>query len=628
MMRRLSWGWVLRWSEAYTAVQVRLAFDLVRRLPMVLDALRAGRLDRERALAFADALQHVDDQVAAAVAAKLVDRAEGWTLAQLRDKLRYHIDRADPAAKRRRYRKAVTERGVWLQANDDGTATLAGANLPPHRAAAAFDRLDQLARAARRDGDPRTLSQLRADAFTDLLTGTPFHITPTTDPITADADAAYPRCEPDLLPPDPPRHPAGPAPDADQSHEPQPLDDPNHIDLYDYDQWCLTDEDRWWLHRLYTNQPTNPDTEPTSPAAERTGSAPTPGDNAHPDGDTGPAGNPDAVGSPDPGGSHRPSTGLDLDGLAGEPLPGNRCVCGGLLPTRQPHGADVHIELTTLIGLDDHPALITGLGPIPAELARLIAHDPHHKPTWRWSVYDPDGHLRHHGHITHRPTTGTHRSIENAAPGSRTRGEHDSDWPTVGTDRADDHTLRAGTDRANDQPNQQWCRCRRYDTTHRRTSIELLLTTSTLTDLTTHPDRAPGYQNLIADIARQIQQDTHTNPPNSISDLDPTRHLPPSYTARHPDAAETAFIRARDRSCRTPNCRKPATACEIDHRIEYAKGGLSHRGNCECRCKRHHTLRHRTGFTITQHGHTTTWTTRNGRTYPVPPDKDIKPTHE
>src|SRR5690606_15492537 len=148
------------------------------------------------------------------IATKLVDRAEAWTLAQLRDKLRYHIDRADPQAKRRRYRKAVTDRGVWLYANDDGTANLTGVNLPPHRAAAALDRLDRLARAARRDGDPRTLPQLRADAFTDLHTGTPFQLSPTTDPITAHADTeAQPKPEPHQPEPENPNQPRQPEPD-------------------------------------------------------------------------------------------------------------------------------------------------------------------------------------------------------------------------------------------------------------------------------------------------------------------------------------------------------------------------------------------------------------------------------
>src|SRR5262249_37191358 len=43
--------------------------------------------------------------------------------------------------------------------------------LPVERVAAAMERLDALARAARNDGDSRTMDQLRADAFLDLLEG-------------------------------------------------------------------------------------------------------------------------------------------------------------------------------------------------------------------------------------------------------------------------------------------------------------------------------------------------------------------------------------------------------------------------------------------------------------------------
>ena len=42
--------------------------------------------------------------------------------------------------------------------------------------------------AARCAGDARTITQLRADAFTDLLTGTPFALAPSVDPLTAEAD--------------------------------------------------------------------------------------------------------------------------------------------------------------------------------------------------------------------------------------------------------------------------------------------------------------------------------------------------------------------------------------------------------------------------------------------------------
>ncbi len=142
-------GWVLRWSGSWAAAQVGFGQALVARLPSVLEALRSGRIDRERAFAFVDALACVEDAVAQRIVAKLLVKAEDLTVGELRERLRYHIDRADPQAKRRRYRRGVAGRGVWLRGNEDGTANLAGVNLPPHRAAAAFDRVDRLARSAR-----------------------------------------------------------------------------------------------------------------------------------------------------------------------------------------------------------------------------------------------------------------------------------------------------------------------------------------------------------------------------------------------------------------------------------------------------------------------------------------------
>lgn len=64
------------------------------------------------------------------------------------------------------------------------------------------------------------------------------------------------------------------------------------------------------------------------------------------------------------------------------------------------------------------------------------------------------------------------------------------------------------------------------------------MTTTTLADL--HANPIAGWQAVIADIATQIEADQHINRPDH------------AQTARFPDAAEAAFIRARDRTCRTP----------------------------------------------------------------------------
>jgi hypothetical protein len=84
----------------------------------------------------------------------------------------------------------VTQREVRAGTSHDGTAFLSGSDLPVDRAAAADDYLTRPARAPKAEGDPRTLQQLRADAFLDLLTGLAFRVRPSRDPVTAAADHA------------------------------------------------------------------------------------------------------------------------------------------------------------------------------------------------------------------------------------------------------------------------------------------------------------------------------------------------------------------------------------------------------------------------------------------------------
>ena len=56
------------------------------------------------------------------------------------------------------------------------------------------------------------------------------------------------------------------------------------------------------------------------------------------------------------------------------------------------------------------------------------------------------------------------------------------------------------------------------------------------------------------------------------------------------------WIRARDLTCRFPNCLVPARNCDIDHSIRYdhtdpSKGGRTVRTNAACLCRRHHRLK-------------------------------------
>jgi hypothetical protein len=90
--------------------------------------------------------------------------------------------------------------------------------------------------------------------------------------------------------------------------------------------------------------------------------------------------------------------------------PGDSTEAGGtdasVRPTRgpRPHRPLVQIVvgLDTLTGTSNHPAQLTGYGPIPADLARQAATDG----VWRRLVTDPlSGALLDHGRTTYRPPT-------------------------------------------------------------------------------------------------------------------------------------------------------------------------------------------------------------------------------
>ncbi|MDQ1136546.1 hypothetical protein QE410_001345 [Microbacterium sp. SORGH_AS 1204] len=99
-----------------------------------------------------------------------------------------------------RHRRAAQDRGVWMTAELDGMASL-HALLPGDRARAVMSRLDRAARHLRAAPDEsRTLAQLRADAFADLVT--------MTESPPAEPSAAHP------------------PPETDGCHAPPPFDAP------------------------------------------------------------------------------------------------------------------------------------------------------------------------------------------------------------------------------------------------------------------------------------------------------------------------------------------------------------------------------------------------------------------
>ena len=125
------------------------------RLPATGAALAAGAIDLARARVIAEATGVLGEDTARAVEAKILPEAGRQTTAQLRVRLRRAVIAADPEGAERRRQDAERRARVSLYADEDGTATLAGAGLPAVEAAAAMARITALARAAKAAGRAR-----------------------------------------------------------------------------------------------------------------------------------------------------------------------------------------------------------------------------------------------------------------------------------------------------------------------------------------------------------------------------------------------------------------------------------------------------------------------------------------
>jgi hypothetical protein len=93
---------------------------------------------------------------------------------------------------------------------------------------------------------------------------------------------------------------------------------------------------------------------------------------------------------------------------------------------------------------------------------------------------------------------------------------------------------------------------------------------------------------------------------------------------RRPGTQLAAFIKARDRTCVAPGCRRPARRCDIDHTIDWAHGGETSHCNLGLLCRLHHLFKHATGCELEQPSSGLfLWRTPAGRCYRTRSDLPI-----
>ncbi|MCQ1950173.1 HNH endonuclease [Arthrobacter sp. zg-Y859] len=159
-----------------------------------------------------------------------------------------------------------------------------------------------------------------------------------------------------------------------------------------------------------------------------------------------------------------------------------------------------------------------------------------------------------------------------------------------------------------------------------RTEIMVLISAETLFGADDQPAELHGYGPISAEAARRLArnavgwtglaQDPQTG---EILGVGRRRKVP---------AGLRRWLRARDGTCRFPGCRVSTANADIDHTVDWARGGPTDHGNLEHLCRRHHrfkTLGYWKAFQpepgVIQ------WTSPTGRVYRTEPFLELGPLH-
>jgi hypothetical protein len=164
-------GAALCWTRRAAERHVDLAASLVSDYPRVWEMLRAGLIDLSRARVIVEYTCHLEPEVRDRVVEVALERAPEQTTGLLAARIRRLAIWIAPESAQRRYEEGLEERRLVSEANPDGTANLCGYQLPADKSQAAARRINRLAHQLKASGEPRSIDQIRADIYLDLLNG-------------------------------------------------------------------------------------------------------------------------------------------------------------------------------------------------------------------------------------------------------------------------------------------------------------------------------------------------------------------------------------------------------------------------------------------------------------------------
>jgi len=153
---------------------------------------------------------------------------------------------------------------------------------------------------------------------------------------------------------------------------------------------------------------------------------------------------------------------------------------------------------------------------------------------------------------------------------------------------------------------------------HRRpVTVNVTIDLPTLLGLAENPGQLSGYGAIPASVARELASDATWK--RFITDPETGNLLDYGREKYEPPQALVDFLLARDRTCRFPGCRQPASRSDIDHAQSWEAGGETKPENLGLLCRRHHRLKtHGRWALVSNSDGSCEWTSPAGKKYFVP----------
>lgn len=158
----------LRLPERSVETLVAESAALEHDFPATRAALQSGVISYRHAKVLLDHAWSLPDEARAEFERVALPYAERLTVAKFDRKARTLREQLAPESIATRAASAVEDRSIEFSPDRDGMAWLS-AHLPAHKAMAIYNRVTDLARGLQGPAEDRTLTQLRADVFSDLL---------------------------------------------------------------------------------------------------------------------------------------------------------------------------------------------------------------------------------------------------------------------------------------------------------------------------------------------------------------------------------------------------------------------------------------------------------------------------